>query len=86
MPKPVYVGNFGYCWKLTPVEWREVCESGARGDGYDLSAYRELKGFPRFIVRGDDTDRRSSTRADILYYEPLDWENSDFAEVLAEMD
>ena len=81
----IYIGNFGYCWKLTEEEWREVCASGIRGEGYDLSKYRELISAPRWTYK-DERGRRYSTRNDRLYYEPLDWEPHEFEDALEVLD
>jgi hypothetical protein len=86
MPKYVYVGQFGFCWRLTVEQWRALCEAGARGEGYNLEPYRELKRFPRGIWLDRETGRRSSTRNDILYYEPLDWEPDWFQSALEDLE
>lgn len=81
----IYVGNYGYCWKLTEAEWREVCASAIRGDGYDLSPYRELTHPPRWTYK-DENGRRYSMRNDRTYYEPLDWEAEQFADSMRKLD
>lgn len=81
----VYIGNFGYCWRLTVEEWRAICEAGAEGYGYDLSPFKALRRFPSWLERGEDSDQRYNTRNDRLYYEPLDWTAEDFGSALKEL-
>jgi hypothetical protein len=82
----VYIGNFGYCWRLTVEAWRAICEAGVAGEGYDLSPYRQLRRFPSWLERGEDSDQRYNTRNDRLYYEPLDWSAEDFAGALSDLE
>lgn len=83
--KFIYIGNYGYCWKLTEDQWRTVIAGALRGEGYDLSPYRELQRPPRWTYQ-DENGRRYSTRNDRTYYEPLDWGPEDFTAALEELD
>lgn len=84
----VYIGHFGYPYRLTVAQWRTLCEGGARGEGYDLEQIgaKELKRFPAGVVKFDrQSPGRSSIYTDLLYYEPLDWEAEAFADALVEL-
>lgn len=82
----VYVSQFGGFWRLNDKQWREVLEAGATGDGYDLDAIRarRLRQQPSWARRNEDDRMFWSTRSDIRFFQPLDWEPEEFAAQLKE--
>lgn len=82
MIKAVIVEQYGYFWKLTPDEWREILKAGVNG-GYELPRHRQLKRKPSYVGRMERD--YFSARNDIPLKTPLDWTPDDFAEALADM-
>lgn len=81
----VYVENMGHFWKLTKDQWREVCQAGASGAGYDLDAYGPpLKTRPWWVRKSDSRGFWGIHRYHRLR-SPLDWEPDEFKEALNEL-
>ena len=83
MSGAIYVGQFGYVWKLRTEQWIEICKAGIDGWTYDLTPFRRLRRAPKWLLRDEECHGCfSPTRNDVVYVEPLDWEPEDFAEHL----
>lgn len=88
-PKTVYVTQYGVFWKLTPLQWRDLCAAAIKDDGYDLDKVAlRLKDRPRAIRRDMDSDRDSyyTTRNDMPLFHPLDWDKEQFEDALRDIE
>jgi hypothetical protein len=88
----IYVTQYGTWWRLTPEQWRSVCHQGQTGRGYVLPRAGQLKRRPGAVVGATDyNDGESRTsyyprRNNVYVFEPLDWEPSEFADALLDLD
>lgn len=78
----VYVGQYGYFWSLRREEWVELCKECAKGDGYDLSSFKQLKSKPPSLLKDFATKSYYPKDSKMIYVEPLDWYAEDFEEWL----
>jgi hypothetical protein len=89
-PKAIYVEHYGYYWRLTPQEWRQLLRGILSGDGYLLADTlggglgRRLAARPHHVygTRG----KTASSRNDLPLYHPLDWGPEEARYALAEVD
>ena len=78
-----YVTQYGYVWSLTLAELRKFLHDGAQGHPYDMRLYgRELAGVHQHV--GSDLGPRRFWGEYVIH--PLDWEPSDFAGALKELE
>lgn len=82
----IYVQQFGGFWRLSEAEWRGVLASGIAGEGHVLPERGMLRSRPRGIHRDADGPGYWTSRNDILFHQPLDWEPDDYREALEELE
>jgi len=82
----IYVTQYGAWWKLTPAQWRDVCTTGAAGEGYVLPNSAQLRWRPGACIGIERWDKRDSywvrEPSKHQLFEPLDWEPHEFKEHL----
>ncbi len=78
----VYVGQYGYFWSLSLDQWVELCKESSKGEGYDLTPYKQLKNKPNGLLKDWGTDSYYTVNNEIIYVEPLDWYAEDFEDWL----
>lgn len=90
-PLTIYVTQYGCWWRLTPEQWRQVCIDGQTERGYVLPARAAVKRRPaRDVGVTDYKDNAPQSfyarRDDVRVFTPLDWEPSEFADAIHELD
>lgn len=83
----IYVTQYGGWWKLNATQWRDVCTTGAAGEGYVLPDSARLSRRPGATIGEYRYDHRASSfyskePSRNQLYEPLDWEPYEFKEHL----
>ena len=83
---PVYIEQFGGYWKLSDEQWIALLVEGAAGHGHMLPEAQQLAGRPKFIRSDRYGDDRSSLYCidDHRFHQPLDWDETTYADQLAE--
>jgi hypothetical protein len=84
----VYVEQYGYWWKLSLDQWKQIIQGAIKGDGYELPQSAQLKIRPRTVGAteyGGETPSYFSRREDVVIYSPLDWDTEDFKFALEEL-
>lgn len=83
----IYVTQYGAWWRLNEAQWRDICTTGANGEGYVLPDSARLTRRPgatigryRYDHRADSYYSKEPSRNQL--YEPLDWEPYEFKEHL----
>jgi hypothetical protein len=91
MVRVIYVEQYGGWWKLSPDQWRELCERGAAGNGHMLPDKASLRRRSPLVGETNYNDGMGKKtyyplRTYVLVYSPLDWESEDYQDALQELE
>jgi hypothetical protein len=88
MIRYVYIEHYGYYWRLSLNEFRQLCEGIISGEGYDLGGNVKpsaglgvwLRNIPRCCYKQRWMKSASSADPERPLFHPLDWtpENARF--------